>query len=91
MNIQYGLTYAWRKYRSWLKDGSVFLRIAIQATALRSCVGLCCINFVGRSSSVTRFASGSDNEDVEQLVYEADHARNLLSSSGTRIEGGASK
>src|SRR3984957_14367259 len=32
---------------------------------------LCCINFVGRSSSVTRFPSGSDNEDVEQLVYEA--------------------
>jgi hypothetical protein len=34
--------------------------------------GLCCINFVGRSSSVTRFyISGSDIEDVEQLVYEA--------------------
>src|SRR5271170_2622047 len=32
---------------------------------------LCCINFVGRSSSVTRFPSGGDNEDVEQLVYEA--------------------
>ena len=33
--------------------------------------GLCCINSVGRSSSVARFKSGSDNEDVEQLVYEA--------------------
>jgi hypothetical protein len=26
---------------------------------------------VARSSSVARFPSGSDNEDVEQLVYEA--------------------
>ena len=33
--------------------------------------GLCCINSVGRSSSVERFASGSDIEDVEQFVYEA--------------------
>jgi len=32
---------------------------------------LCCINSVGRSSSVARFTSGSDIEDVEQLVYEA--------------------
>ena len=32
---------------------------------------LCCINSVGRSSSVARFPSGSDIEDVEQLVYEA--------------------
>jgi hypothetical protein len=34
-------------------------------------MGLCCINSVGRSSSVARFTSGSDIEDVEQLVYEA--------------------
>jgi hypothetical protein len=33
--------------------------------------GLYCINSVGRSSSVARFTSGSDIEDVEQLVYEA--------------------
>ena len=33
--------------------------------------GLCCINSVGCSSSIARFRSGSDIEDVEQLVYEA--------------------
>jgi hypothetical protein len=33
--------------------------------------GLCCINSVGRSSSFARFTSGSDIEDVVQLVYEA--------------------
>jgi hypothetical protein len=34
-------------------------------------IRLCCINSVGRSSSVARFTSVSDIEDVEQLVYEA--------------------
>jgi hypothetical protein len=42
-----------------------------QLESLTAMKGLCCINSVGRSSSVARFTSGSDIEDVEQPVYEA--------------------
>jgi hypothetical protein len=38
---------------------------------VRKHVRLRCITSVGRSSSVTRITPGIDNEDVEQLVYEA--------------------
>ena len=35
-------------------------------------LGLGCINSVGRSSGVARFASGGEAVDIKQLVYKPD-------------------